>query len=83
MMAALRNDLVIREAITFTRTLFRTQMPLKHKVFLAGWAKALVLPVPALRRSLVASRRSSANRSPWMQRLVSLLGGGHRKTAGK
>jgi cellulose synthase/poly-beta-1,6-N-acetylglucosamine synthase-like glycosyltransferase len=58
---------------SFQSRLLRAHIPWKHRGMLFAWALLFLLPLPALRRSLVRSRRSAGSRSAFLRQLLHLL----------
>ncbi len=73
MAAALRpGGRTLVPAARLVRAVVPTNLPGRQKALVSGWALALSLPSPRLRRALVRARRSPLNRSSGLRRLVRL-----------
>jgi glycosyltransferase involved in cell wall biosynthesis len=69
MMSALEGRRAVSNALGFSRRLWQTSTPLRHKILLTCWAIAL----RRLRVTLVTSRRSAANRPRALAWLIAKL----------
>ena len=64
---------VADEARGFVRRVAPANIPAAQRLLLMLWATALVVPLPGLRRRLVAARRSPAARPAALRRVVQLV----------
>lgn len=72
MVAALRRGALIVPVARLMWAMTPTNLPVRQKLLLTGWALGLILPSTRMRRSLVRARRSPLNRSRWLRRFVRL-----------
>lgn len=67
--------------IRYLRRLLQTEFSWRTKGLLIVWALLLSIPIPRLRRMLIAHRRSSSNRSGWLRSFLRVVLHGRRPAA--
>jgi hypothetical protein len=68
-----RRVFIARHVSSYLSLMLRTNLRIRQKLILAAWSLALLMPSSSMRKKLIHIRRSAANRSGRLQRMLYFL----------